>query len=829
MFPEARARAARHLSCCVVLACGALTACEGGAPTPTDTLVLPPAVVFEAVPDPAEERGCAAPVAAGAVRAKHVECDAELLHGPLAMGREGDVLLENEHVRFIVRGGDESATMIGGFSGGLVDAERVGGIDRLKELFPLLDLATTRPSALEVVAAGGDGEARVRLLFSAAPLGLLDTVAPGASRARALRGAVDYVLGPADRALRIEVRVTTEEGTAAAAFTPGVGVLIGGGMELCQPGVGLLGEDEIGGAGLPALLAEGADEALAVALAAGGAAVEPGSLVSAVSINLLSAAGRAPARQGEVTTFVIRVAPAAIGADAWNAAIADTTAPTLTLAGEPDARVELRDAEGRAMALSRLDGSGAARLHLPAGTYTAAVGFGGSRDVATLDATLATDRTLPLPHVPRATLRVEALAGGEAAPVRVTVLDAAGSEVARFVAIGPSEHDLEPGSYHVAVSRGLEHDVHEEDATLLDGETTVVTATLARAIDTTGYVGADFHLHSELSTDSRHRVDAALRMIAAEGLELVASTDHDFLTDYGALAEDAGVAPWLVTIVGEEVSSTVYGHLGGYPLARDTARAGSNAVVWLEASLLESIAGIRARGDVALGGAIVQLNHPRLRGGGTFDYLALDGTGAATADPAALGLPAGTDLDALDADVVEVWNGYTRGDNEASFADWLALRARGRALTMVGNSDSHRPDLPAGSPRTFLRVADDSRGAFGWAEAGAALRAGDATVAGGLFVTAEIAGVVAGASVPVHVVVQAPPWADATRLRIYAGTTVAIDRPIPASTAAVRLDETIDVPLGGASFVVVRAEGARAPEPFLHFAPFGVTNAIEVP
>lgn len=59
-------------------------------------------------------------------------------------------------------------------------------------------------------------------------------------------------------------------------------------------------------------------------------------------------------------------------------------------------------------------------------------------------------------------------------------------------------------------------------------------------------------------------------------------------------------------------------------------------------------------------------------------------------------------------------------------------------------------------------------------------------------------------------------------------------RALPASMLArvlstpSALDETIDVWLGGTSFVV-RADGSREPGPFFHFAPFGGTNALEVP
>ena len=96
-----------------------------------------------------------------------------------------------------------------------------------------------------------------------------------------------------------------------------------------------------------------------------------------------------------------------------------------------------------------------------------------------------------------------------------------------------------------------------------------------------------------------------------------------------------------------------------------------------------------------------------------------------------------------------------------------------------------------------------------------------AFVAAGIFVTAELAGPAVGDSVPVHVRVQGPPWASVDRLRVYAGREATVDRAIAAGA-----DEVVDVPLRGASFVVVRVDGGPAPTPIQHFEPMGVTHPL---
>jgi hypothetical protein len=366
--------------------------------------------------------------------------------------------------------------------------------------------------------------------------------------------------------------------------------------------------------------------------------------------------------------------------------------------------------------------------------------------------------------------------------------------------------------------------------TLGDGETVALDPVLPRVVDTTGWVSVDLHLHTELSTDSLHPVGTAVRRLAAEGLDAAASTDHDFITDYPEIATAEGVADYLTLVPGVEVSTTTFGHVGGYPLARDPDLAGYGAPVWFEMTPTEVFEALRARGDASLGGALVQINHPRLDDASFFGTVGLDrDTGHATASPMDLGFDPATDLDDFSFDVVEVWNGYSRGGNEESFEDFLALAAAGRRFTMVGNSDSHLPELPAGLPRTYVRVSDDSPGGFAWDDVAASLRSGDATVSGGIFVTAEASGPPAGDTLSVAVRVEAAPWVAVDRLRIYAGRTVAVDRTIAAITEIVRVDEVVDVPLGGADFVVVRADGMVEPTPYQHFEPFGVTNPIDVP
>jgi len=819
--------------CALVVACGGDDAPDATSDTGSDADTgadadtgLPPVdVVFAAEPDPAEPTGCAdTPPASGEVRAKHVECTAELATGHLAMGRIGDIVIENERVRFIVRTGTESASTIGAPPGGLVDAVRGDRPDALKEVFPLFDFASMDVTALEIVDAGvTSGEARVRVLFDDAPIQIIDTVAPGLSRGGRVRGQLDYVLSADSDALSIEVGITTRPGVPTARLTPGLLALLGG-QELVEPGYGVVGDGSPGGTG-GALVGERETDALAFSFSdeVGVSRVE--------TISLITTSAAVSVVTGEVTRFDARVSPGETAAEAYANTVSPSDDGSVHIMGPPGERVEIVDEVGNVWLRTRLAEAGSARFPLPAGSYVARTGFRGFFPGADVPIDHTTDDTpVTVSAAPSGTLTIRATADGDAsAPVRVLLMQA-GSEVERYVAIGPTDRRVPPGDYEVHVSRGLEHDVFAFAVTVSDGETVALDPVLPRAIDTDGWVSVDLHLHTELSTDSLHPVGEAVQRLAAEGLDAASSTDHDFITDYPAIASDVGVADYLVLVRGAEVSTTAFGHFGGYPLSRDASRAGYGAPKWFDLSPTEVFAAIRAQGDAALGGALVQLNHPRLGDASFFGAVGLDlDTGRATASPMDLGLDPATDLDDFGFDVVEVWNGYTRGGNEESFEDYLALRAAGRSFTMVGNSDSHLTTLAAGLPRTFVRVPDDTRGAFGWSDIATSLRAGDATVSGGIFVTATPTGPPVGDTLMVQVHVEAAPWVEVDRLRIYAGRTVAVDRTVTATSDAVRVDEIIDVPLSGADFVVVRADGMGEPDPYQHFAPFGVTNPIDVP
>src|SRR5205085_6290872 len=118
-------------------------------------------------------------------------------------------------------------------------------------------------------------------------------------------------------------------------------------------------------------------------------------------------------------------------------------------------------------------------------------------------------------------------------------------------------------------SRGFEYDLQSADVTLVAGENPPLDFTLTRVVDTTGYLSADFHLHAQASADSDEPNVHKVHAFAAEGLEVPVSTDHEFITDYRPFAAQEGLLDYMLPAIGEEVSTTTFGHIQGYPLFLD--------------------------------------------------------------------------------------------------------------------------------------------------------------------------------------------------------------------------------------------------------------------
>jgi hypothetical protein len=441
---------------------------------------------------------------------------------------------------------------------------------------------------------------------------------------------------------------------------------------------------------------------------------------------------------------------------------------------------------------------------------------------------------------------------------------------------GSSERDgvleMEPGSYRVVVTHGNEFTRYDAPLELIAGDNPRLTVTLRKVVETPGYLACDFHQHSVNSPDSPTPLRERIVTYLAAGVELIASSDHDYLTDYGPVISEMGVGDLLGSMVGVETTSFDYGHFNAFPLRINPNAPDRGAIDWGGGEASNLSPGRIFASMRAAGAQVVQVNHVRSPTAATrplssfqqyFDRAALTfdlSVGAAFGDEAeqpvsneilriALDEPLWSD----DFDTMELYNGFQLrdydGDGEVDeetvelvMRDWFNFLSIGKVITPVGNTDSHeRWSDSVDAPRTYVRVPDDSRpGAVREADVIAGLKtARDTIVTNGPFLTLHVNGdarpamgrltPVSGDTVDLTVKVQAPTWMDLRQVKIFANNTYRIPPPGPtpdamSPRAVVRLSEN---PAAGEARLVRRtvAEGAERFEAEVELRGFPLPDA----
>jgi hypothetical protein len=289
------------------------------------------------------------------------------------------------------------------------------------------------------------------------------------------------------------------------------------------------------------------------------------------------------------------------------------------------------------------------------------------------------------------------------------------------------------GNYRIYASRGTEWSVASQAVT---GTANVnLTFTLKRVVPTQNYFATDWHVHQIGSPDSPVMSEDRIRSAVANGIEMFAVTDHDYVSDLQPLVESMGLSHLLRVVPGIEVTPFAYGHYNAWPMQPDLSSANHGAIDWARGAAMglgmtpdEVYDAMRARGA-----QMVQVNHPR--GSGLDEFQAAfsranvkydftqriifgDYENASTPNDW-LRLPE----ESLWSDRfngLEIWNGFSITDSNGDglrenksldrvMRDWLSMLSLGLFVTPAGNSDTHTLVAdPAGMPRTYVRVTDDS-------------------------------------------------------------------------------------------------------------------------
>ena len=384
------------------------------------------------------------------------------------------------------------------------------------------------------------------------------------------------------------------------------------------------------------------------------------------------------------------------------------------------------------------------------------------------------------------------------------------------------------GDYDVYITRGTEYSLDQHRIRISEGETTYLDSTLSRAIDTTGFISADFHLHLQFAMR-----DGAM-VSAAEGLDLLTATDHNVLKDYSSYIAELNLGRFMTSVVGNEVD-TEFGHFNSFPMSVNP---------WEDRTFRRSI---RTPGEMLRllrqnpGDEIVQINHPRL---GSHK----DGYFNGRIDPGSLKI----EYPFFEAsfDQLEVFNAITEGafskagyfgrtpEADKNLRDWFSLLNRGIFMTGVANTDAHQypKELP-GYPRNYVLSETDRPWEIDPYRVVHALKEGASTASFGPFIRLSANdGAPVGStikandrSVILHASVQAAPWIPVDKVEVIANGRVLTSYPTKDASAAVRFEQDIVVNPGRDTWYLLIATSERkwAP-PFSNFRSFSFTNPIFV-
>jgi hypothetical protein len=183
---------------------------------------------------------------------------------------------------------------------------------------------------------------------------------------------------------------------------------------------------------------------------------------------------------------------------------------------------------------------------------------------------------------------------------------------------GLATGQVHPGTYEVIVSRGPEYDAADlGKVTFARGQVVSLGAVLHHVVDTTGWISADFHMHSDNSIDGEIDLNTRLIACAAEGLESVTSTDHNIVTDYTANLSATNLRNYVRTEVGLELTTIEMGHFNAFPLTPQPDSITWGSFLWNNMPPTQLFDTLRAPPLAQPGRTVLEMNHAR---DGTLGY-----------------------------------------------------------------------------------------------------------------------------------------------------------------------------------------------------------------
>lgn len=330
-------------------------------------------------------------------------------------------------------------------------------------------------------------------------------------------------------------------------------------------------------------------------------------------------------------------------------------------------------------------------------------------------------RTIPLSPRGLVRLTVRDDAGAPIpATLRLTpVIEAEAIEASEYTSNRPSYlfHVIEdealpvaPGLYRYSLTRGFEYTPLSGEVEILDHGPTELEFSLTHSNPTPRYITFDGHVHAGPSVDSDVSIWRRLRGAAAEGVELVAGTDHEVITDWWSSLkseQSERLSPWVRTLIAEEATATLPEHMNIYPVPLETTDPRGDPPRWYGLGFDAFTDALHERGA-----GVIQLNHPRQG----CNYLCIIGYDRLTGEPTTdvsieyFGYDTG-ELWGWGFNAVELLNGPRalfidpdRPDESGFFEDWASFINLGHRVTAMGVTDIHGIDK-MGTPVSLIELS----------------------------------------------------------------------------------------------------------------------------
>ncbi len=198
-----------------------------------------------------------------------------------------------------------------------------------------------------------------------------------------------------------------------------------------------------------------------------------------------------------------------------------------------------------------------------------------------------------------------------------------------YTADGKGEIEVEPGSYEVWASRGFEYSVDKQQVRAVENRTVQLALRVNHQVDTTGWITGDFHVHGQNSYDAVVKHRDRVICFAGEGMDLLSTSDHDYVTNLAPYALELGLDKWLKTQVGLELTTVEIGHWLAFPLRYEEWKEGKRlqeqgAVDWTGLFPEQIHSSLRALGRYGPEDTVLVVAHPRDSFFGYFDQFGLN-------------------------------------------------------------------------------------------------------------------------------------------------------------------------------------------------------------